>query len=507
MVRIFVFSQNLILDSLKELSLSEFAEKCVFVTTNSLFDEEKDLIRRIFGNCSFISFGDVLSDAENEKCDRLAYKNTYTVQEYYDEIKRIKNRRIIQKIKKKYPEYEGFLICDDLGIYRNEWLRAGFKEAELKYYYNHPASTRSYLVKQRLKESGFVRFGYHKIRTLKRILRQEKNVNTIDCDVYSSEWNGRRYIFIGRLDRIGYRLELQWVLDEEEKNNINHGIFHKKDVCTYLTTLHESSNNVVPDKDDYEVYYIQDGYLPPNYSSYYLKFKPKNVKYYAWDTLGLQLFKNQEITAEIMPFRVNKYIPETHFKEKVRTILVATSGPGDWTAQKNRSDEDLLVKAFCTIAEKHPEIQIIYRCHPTWIHPEHNGVNSINRVSELFEARGLGNITLSTNIPNNDTGNFRVSFPRQSLESDLEKTDIVFGEHSVSMIDAAMQGIPFASVNLSKRRNLFSGITECGFPHCSSIEEIEKVLEKYGTEEFSKSFADAVKNYNAMTDEKWVICS
>ncbi|MBE5870538.1 MAG: hypothetical protein E7294_04675 [Lachnospiraceae bacterium] len=502
MVRIFVFSQNLVIDSLKELSFVEPVEKCVFVTTNSLFDEEKDLIRGIFRNCSFICFGDVLTDAENEKCDLLAYKNTYTVQEYYDEIKRIKNRRIIQKITKKYPEYEGFLICDDLGIYRNEWVKARFKDIELKYYYNHPTSTRRYLLKQKLKEIGIVRFGYDKIRTLKKSIRQNKSVNTIDCDVHSGEWNGRKYIFIGRLDRIGYRLDINWTLNENEKNNINKGVFYKKDECTYLTTLHESSNNVVPDESNYEVYYIQDGYLPPNYSSYYLKFKPRNVKYYVWDKLGLQLFKNQNIPAEIMPFRINKYIPETYFKDKVRTILVATSGPGDWTAQKNRSDEDLLVKAFCTIAERHPEIQIIYRCHPTWIHPEHNGVNSINRVAELFKTRGLCNITLSTNIPSNDTDNFRVSFPRQSLESDLKKADIVFGEHSVSMIDAAMQGIPFASVNLSKRRNLFCGITDCGFPHCTSIEEIERVLAEYGTAEFSKKFADAVRNYNAMTNEK-----
>ena len=70
------------------------------------------------------------------------------------------------------------------------------------------------------------------------------------------------------------------------------------------------------------------------------------------------------------------------------------------------------------------------------------------------------------------------------------------------MIDAAMQGIPFASVNLTNRRNLFCGITECGFPHCSSVEEIEKVIDEYGTEDFIKDFSYAVKIYNKMTDEK-----
>ncbi len=497
MITIFVFSQNLVLNSLESLLGNIHSDKCVFITTHSLFDEEQDLLKKRFGKSDFISFGDVLTDEENASCDTAAYKNTFTVQEYYNEIKRLKNKLIISKIRNLYPSFKGFLLSDDLGIYRSEWIRAGFHEQHLEYYYNHEAITPGAKIKQQLKEYGMVRAAYNAIRLLKR----RRGNEGVTCDVYSGVWRGRKYIFLGRLDRISYRMDINWTLDEGEKDRISQCLFYSKEECTYLTTLHESTNNVVPDKQDYSVYYIQDGYLPPNYSSLYLKFKPENVKYYAWDTLGLQLFANQGIPAEIMPFRIHKYLPQSKFKKTVKTILVATSGPGDWTAQKNRADEDLLVKAFCSIAEKYPDIRIIYRCHPTWIHPEHNGVNSINRVAEIFKERKLMNITLSTNIPDNDTNNFRVSFPRQSLQSDLEKADIVFGEHSISLIDAAMQGIPFASVNLTERRNLFCGISDFGFPHCSCIDDIERILRDYGSKDFVDKYSEAIKKYNEMTDE------
>ena len=194
------------------------------------------------------------------------------------------------------------------------------------------------------------------------------------------------------------------------------------------------------------------------------------------------------------------YLPLPLFKKEIQTILVATSGPGDWTAQKNRSDEDLMLEAFVEIARRFPDIDIIYRCHPTWIHPEHNGVNSIKRVEEYLNNTGLKNIHLSSNIPTEKLGDFKLSFPRSSLEEDLKKADIVFGEHSVSMLDGGFKQLPFASVNLTNRRNLFCGISDMGFPHCTSVDDIENVIKSYGTEKFKELYSEAVKKYNTMTD-------
>lgn len=499
MVTIVVFTQNLVLESLKSFSQTIHSSRCVFVSTHRLFTEERDFLCGLFSDCVFLSFGEILSDKENQFCDENAYPNTYSVEEYYGEIKRTKNKLIIDKIIKEYPEYEGYLLCEDLGIYGSEWVKAGFQRKKLEYFYEFDKVSWTLKIKQSLKEYRIVRNIYNNARHLMKARKRPQ----IDCDVYSGIWHEKKYIFIGRLDRISYRMDIKWTLDENEKQRINQGHFYPRKEATYLTTLHESSNNIIPDKKEYEVYYIQDGYLPPNYSSYYLKFKPQNVKYYVWDTLGMRLFINQDIPAEIMPFRVPKYLPYMNIKKKIKTILVATSGPGDWTAQKNRSDEDLLVQAFCEIARRHPDIEIIYRCHPTWIHPEHNGINSINRIAKHFEERGLDNITLSTNIPNNDANNFRVSFPRQSLQNDLEKADIVFGEHSISMIDAAMKKIPFVSVNLTNRRNLFCGITRFGFPHCTCIDDIDRIILKYGTKEFADIYSSSIDQYNKMTDEEY----
>ena len=192
-------------------------------------------------------------------------------------------------------------------------------------------------------------------------------------------------------------------------------------------------------------------------------------------------------------------MPEPTFRGKISTILVATSGTGDWTAQKNRSDDDLMVIAFVEIARRFPDIKIIYRAHPTWVHPMHVGVNSIKRVAQYLDFTGLKNIHLSANIPDM---NGILSFSRNSLEEDLKQADIVFGEHSVSMIDAAFDKIPFASVNLTDRRDLACGLTELGFPHCKSADDIASLLVQITQPNFLKDYCEAVRKYNEMTDSE-----
>lgn len=67
------------------------------------------------------------------------------------------------------------------------------------------------------------------------------------------------------------------------------------------------------------------------------------------------------------------------------------------------------------------------------------------------------------------------------------------------MIDAAFKGIPFSSVNLTKRRNFFVGINDLGFPSCSTIDDIASMIDLANTAEFKNTYLKAVKNYNNMT--------
>ena len=496
MVNIIVFTQNVVLKSFEKLpGFINTDLETVFISTQMLFNYERGYLETLFEKCTFYKFADFLTDEENENCDFEAYEPTMSVGEYYSRIKILKNKLILQKLLSQYTDFKGYLCSDDLGIEEFVWIENGFERVQMEYYYTHPIKSndlKSY-IKTILKRIGFVRSSYKKIK-------QKKDLENITDEVYVAYKDEKKYVFIGKMSRVAYRMDLEWKKSQEEKIALQNGQFESASKCQYLSSLHECSKCIVPDNKEYDVRYIQDGYLPPNYSSRYLKYKPNNVSYYAWDEMGLRTFRYHNVPSTIMPFRKKLYLPLPKFKKTVKTILVATSGPGDWTAQKNRSDEDLMLQAFVEVAKQLPEIEIIYRCHPTWTHPAHAGVNSINRAGEYIDSTGLKNIHISSNIPKENLDSFILSFSRSSLEDDLRNADIVFGEHSVSMIDGAFQKIPFASVNLTGRRNFFSGITEMGFPHCTNVEDIVQVILNYSSDVYQKRYYKAIELYNKMTD-------
>lgn len=270
-----------------------------------------------------------------------------------------------------------------------------------------------------------------------------------------------------------------------------------------MTTFHEEAHWGLPDHKNFNAKKIQDGYLPPNYSSKYLRFYGSETEFYAWDEIGCHTFQYHHLKYAIMPFRKKLYLPTPNYPKQVRKVLCVASGAGDWTAIKNRSDEDMMLWAFGKVAAMFPNIEFVYRCHPVWVHPQHQGVNSIQRAAEYYDWLKLPNLKLSGNIPNaNQNGEFVLSYKRSSFEEDLKDVDIVIGEHSVSMLDAGFKNILFASCNVTGHRNFWEDITNLGFPRCESIEEIANLLRSLTTQEFKESYQQAIKNYNDMTDKE-----
>lgn len=464
-VNIIIFSQNVKLYSFqKVVGEIDLEHKIVLLTSHKLLENEKKYMANMLGEIECITFGELLSDVENETIDKNAYSDDINILQYYRTIMISKNEKIYEKVVQRYGEInKGYVCCADLGIYRLFWLSKGFIRLDMDYYHNKI-------------DSRFDEF-------------------------WVTNYEGKKLIFIGKLSRIGYRMNLSWEHSIDDYIAYINGDYLDKGKCQYLTTLHEAGKVRIPDNDSYDVRYIQDGYLPPNYTSLYLKFKPNNVSYYAWDTMSMETFNYSGVHAEIMPFRRVLELPKIRIKKKLEWILVSTSGPGDWTAQKNRSDEDYAIENFVRLAQNNPNLQIIYRCHPTWVHPEHNGVNSIERIKEYIQYMGVKNIIVSENIPKEELSSFVLSFERSSLDQDLENVDLVMGEHSVSMIDGGLKGIPFASYNFTRRRNLFEGITRFGFPHCESIDDVQRIIDNYETDEFADSFNSAVDKYNQMIHE------
>lgn len=494
MINVFVFSQNLILDSLKEYSAlsNKDRDTTIFVTTHFLFENERIFLSQQFNHCIFKTFADFLTDQEMEQCDTEAFvSKDMDYQLYIDNIKKKKNQIIVNKVLKEYSADRKYIFCKDLGIDYSVWEQRGFKYLSGKYYYKEEISFKSKIKKT-----------FSKIDILKKIYHVIKNIKAhTPEEVYVGYYNQRKYVFIGSMNRIGYRFSIPFEMSEKECDKLNKKQYETGESCTYLTTWHEHGKCDIPDDPKYIVKWAQDGYLPPNYSHKDYYFKPNNVIYYCWDNLGTKLFKNQGLPYELIPFRKKIYLPTPIFPKKLNNILVVASGSGDWTALKNRSDDDIMVDAIVQMAKKFSDIHFTYRCHPTWVHPQNVGVNAINRVHEYFTWLNLPNLTLSGNIPPMKTEEgFKFSFSRTSLEADLKNADFVIGEHSISMIDAAFQKIPFFSVNITNRRNFFVGLNELGFPSCTSLKQMEEMIKSINTDTFKNWFLKAVDNYNKMTD-------
>ena len=497
MSNIFVFSQNLILDSLKKYTgMPRKGRLYLFVTTHFLFENERSRLISLFGRCRFHTFADFLSDAEMAECDITAYTSkNIPYGDYLAGIKRRKNEIVCRRVLEKYPDSKRYILSDDLGIDLSVWRKRGFRKLNGSYYYQQKKSFFC-LARNLLAKSPALKSLYHS-------LKKPGKVFYLPEEVLVGHYQGRKYVFLGSMNRIAYRLSISFESSPEECSRLNAGRYETKENCTYLTTWHERHKCRVPDEEVYAVRWAQDGYLPPNYTHCDYSFKPDNVVYYCWDLLGTQLFRNRNLPFELIPFRKKLYLPHPDFPRKISHILVAASGAGDWTALKNRSDDDLLVEAIVQMARRFPDISFTYRCHPAWVHPLNAGVHSIQRADEYFHTLGLKNLALSAHIPAADSGSaFQYSFSRSSLAEDLAAADFVIGEHSISMIDAAFQGIPFCSVNLTKRRNFFAGITDLGFPLCTSCDDLASLIEHISDPGFQSNYRKAVDNYNAMTDRE-----
>lgn len=503
MDNIIIISQNIKLDSLSKLTEHIKPNSgTLVISTQLIFENEAKQIDDILHcKCTYINFSDLMTDAEMEACDIDAFhpdeKQTDT-NPYYLDIKIIKNQRIIEKIGKKYPAKNRLIICDDLGIHLDSWIDAGYKKVDCEYYFIRQSAPKN-RAKPTLRQKLQKKKSYQALRTLRDAIRHiltDKHLSVAYQD-------GQKYVFWGSLNRIGYRLNMTF----KPASRLEYvRMYLDKYINTQrktirLSTLHEGHNKWA-DHRDLNVRLLQDGYLPPNYGSNYLYFYGKNTIFYTWDYIGLLTFQHFHLPAEICPFRKKMYLPKPIFPNKVKKILVATSGAGDWTAIKNRSDEDKMLQAFGQIAKLFPDIEIVYRCHPVWINPEYQGVNSINRAAEYIAWLNVPNMHISANIPNpHESTGFRHSFSRNSFDEDLKDVDVVFGEHSVAMLDGGFKGKVFCSVNVTGRRNLFKGITDLGFPHCENVEQIAEVINSVNSKEFENKYLEAVVRYNTMTDK------
>jgi hypothetical protein len=147
---------------------------------------------------------------------------------------------------------------------------------------------------------------------------------------------------------------------------------------------------------------------------------------------------------------------------EIRNVLLMLNHAGDWTALINRSDTDVLIEAFVTLAQQFRKLKFTIRVHPTMIHPAHEGAGSIDRIHRYLSDLGMENLEVS----------------RNTLEDDLKDNDLIISEYSNAFIDALKQGTLGIIANLTNRRSFMLDYERLGFMNAESRSGLTALLER-----------------------------
>ena len=536
---------NLIVFSL-DTDLTELIEKIKIITssnllllsTHHLFElEKKEIKNSTHSTILFLNFSELLAEEDMVFCDEEAdniiirkYGSRHGhLRDYFKYIKRIKNEIVSKRIINKFCISEGIILNNTLGIDKEAWLASGIKisyqpkkqkeedkEEDKKKLLSYLSALKrriripfigsalssdnpvSIIENTETKEKYLIMGSTERISqffsrntTIKSLSLYDKFLFNILLAIHARFYR-TSYItkYPNRLFRIIIYLFLQRKYNEVDFISGIHGHRH----LFYIASKIMGS--------DY--YCIQDGYLPNNYTSCFYRYNTEVSGYLTWDNISGGTFALHNI-----PYKVSSIIEKKELKKidrntiDVKNILVLCSGAGDWTALKNRSDEDYMFEIFIDVAMQLPNVNVIYRPHPLWIYPEHQGVTSIKRLEEYTNKVKLRNLLMSQNVQKEGNEAFRkgnLSIKSISIKDEINRADIVFGDHSQTMVNAGSNGKMFASVNATRRRSFFDSINQFGF-YCfkSSNEIVQFIKDIKVNSQIILSHNKAVEKYNNAT--------
>ncbi len=512
-VRLYVFSLTVDWVRLgKELTASGRSRICV-LTPHHLFPDER---RRLAGmgvaECEFRTFHDLLDVADMEHCDEKADRLVVAahggrsgrddlVGIYYATLTRLKNQLALKKLQAVFEVEGGAVLCGDLGIVPEVWQQSGLADCS-------PSVT----------------------RPRRSLWTKISGLFSSPMPFHFLNWRGERWLLAGRPARVVQYLDkgavtlaplsrptvlwfnLQLIIWRSlpPGSRVRRAVWRmlnlpwrgaNRQVAQLAATVHEHSSVLAGLAGALDLAYVnlQDSFLPGYYPSRYLLYRPQVCRYYVWDRFSQNIFNRHGLQSIHWEAYQSWALPPISREagQPVRRIVYLASGAGDWTALKNRSDEDLALALLIEVAKRRPDISIYYRPHPLWLHPEHQGLNSIQRVIASLEAIALPNLMVSQGA-RKDGRNFtlsgNLSAVSSSVDEDIAWADLVLGEHSQTMLVAARRGKLIAGINVSRHPPYFGDYARIGFPLITSAEELLALLDRIGDPVAGADFSGA---YNA----------
>jgi hypothetical protein len=520
-VHLILYSLSASLESIRNVAqmIKDDGITIVFLSPHVAFDFEKKQIQNILRQKAlFTSFYEFISQSEMEFCDSEADKTIMKqygtrhekLHIYYDTIKRIKNESILKNILYKYNIFNKYILSSDLGIDEFVWVNNGFITAY------GDISTRS--------ENSVPTINARLVSYIKKFFTLTPVIILQTNDTHNYFWGHyarvKQYVdgtkcTAKNLPLLEYLFfhavyKLSGVCKQKPLLYFYIALLHlfrivkKSDIPAFLTTIHEYSGTVsyLAALLKTNMICMQDGYLPGYYTSAYLKYYIGVQKFYIWDSPSCDIFKRHELHCEVWPYYKRIHLPLIHEEPIiVRQVVFLASGAGDWTALKNRSDEDLAFLAFVGAAKEYPQIKFVYRPHPLWVHPQHQGLNSIQRLIDFKNRSCLENLIISAGALSEGNEFWKdgnVSKKSKSIDEEVTSSDIVFGDHSQALIEAAKSGKIIASVSLARRMEFFSSFTKLGFPILRSSEDISFFIHNLKYSDFISKYNEAINRYNSL---------
>jgi len=514
-INLIIFSISSRITSIQDTVKSiENCHPVYLLSPHVAFDNEiEDIKKTISNELHFISFYEFISQDEMEYCDihadklildryktRLGHLNSY-----YDKIKELKNDFILSNIKSKFCLVNKYILADDLGIDGNIWISDKFINKIVS-----KSKNNSYGL---MAKAG--KFIFTKIEC--NILKYDEDA----CYLLGKSSRVLQYLNKDKfsLKKLSFSqsvvFNLTYKLSVLKARgvpisllfNILSKMLGSNKISKTITPIHgyEDSYGELSENLGLTCIVLQDGYLPGYYTGAYLKYWEKVNQYYIWDRLSDGYFKRHDIPYEKWPLYKDFLLSKITNKDlNVKKIVYLSSGAGDWTALKNRSDEDLIFLALLNASKIYPDIHFLFRPHPLWMHEKHQGVNSINRLIEYTETLNLSNFSISVGALEEGVSFSKykqVSVKSLSIDKDIDSSDIIFGDHSQSMIESAKKGKIMTSINLARREGFFSSYSKLGFPILQSERDIIEFISIFNDNlkknEFINNYNDSVELYNA----------
>ena len=92
-----------------------------------------------------------------------------------------------------------------------------------------------------------------------------------------------------------------------------------------------------------------------------------------------------------------------------------------------------------------------------------------------------------------------VSFISKSIEDEIKSADIVLGDHSEALLNAAQQEKIIGSVSLARRKEFFYDYTFLGFPLMRSVDDIAKFIDQVENDtNFCTSYNKIIEKFNQL---------